>query len=80
MASQDEAKLYERFSVLRKAGHSDRNAARLMAKELRQPGKPTASDAAILRRMQRLGQKSRESAAMLARFLISFGVEQNSVH
>jgi hypothetical protein len=79
MASQDELKLYERFCALRQNGQSDRNAARLIAKELRQPGHPTASDAAILCRMQRHEQKSRESAAMLARFLRGLAVEHNSV-
>src|SRR5438105_9415078 len=79
MASQDELKLYERFCALRRNGQSDRNAARLMVKELRQPGHPTASDAAILRRMQRHEQKSRESAALIANFLSGFGVEHNSV-
>jgi len=53
MSPQVEERLYVRFSELRQDGQSDRNAARLMVKELRKSGQVVGSDAALLRRMQR---------------------------
>ena len=53
----EEEKFYARFCVLRQGGQSDRNAARLLANELRKSGRAVGSDASILRRMQRLKLK-----------------------
>lgn len=80
MSPEDETKHHARFSALRKDGHSDRNAARLLVKELRKGGRATISEAAILRRMQRREQKIRDSAALLERMLGGLTVAQNPVH
>jgi hypothetical protein len=77
MSLEEEAKRYARFCALRKDGHSDRNATRLLIKELRKEGRTTISEAAILRRMQRCDQKSRELAALLQNMAGGFQVMQN---
>jgi hypothetical protein len=60
--SSVEDKLYARFCALRQDGHSDRNAARLLANELRKSGQAVRSDAGILRRMQRRKPKAKTAA------------------
>ena len=79
MSLEEEAKRYARFCVLRKDGHSGRNATRLLIKEMRKEGHATTSEAAILRRIERHEQKARESAAMLANIFRTWGAAQNTV-
>ena len=74
---KEEAERYARFCALRKQGHSARNAARLLIKELRKEGYATISEAAILRRMQRCDQKSRAFAALVQNMAWSSPVTQN---
>jgi hypothetical protein len=62
---EEETKLYARFCQLRQAGHSDRNAAGLMAKESKKAGRSESSGSSILRRMQRHAVKAKQSAAAL---------------
>jgi hypothetical protein len=58
-------------------GHSDRNAAALLSKELKKAGRSEASGSAILRRMQRHTQKAKESAAALEALKAVLAVTQN---
>jgi len=53
MPTEKEAALYARFSALQKQGQSERNATRLMMKEME---KPDFSEAGLLRRMQRYAE------------------------
>lgn len=79
MPLEEEAKLYARFCALRKDRHSDRNATRLLVKESWKEGGAKISESAILRRMQRCDQKSRELAALFRNMTVGFQVAQNPV-
>ncbi len=77
MPLEEEAKLHARFYALRNDGHSNRNAARLLARELRKAGRATVSEAAVLRRVQRHEQRAREFAALFQNMVGGFPVVQN---
>lgn len=77
MTREEERKLCARFCELREDGHSDRNAARLIANDLRKAGR-MVSDASILRRMQRIPKNAEEFAAFIARLSVGIGVTQYS--
>lgn len=77
MSPQDEDKLYARFCELRQGGQTDRNAAHLMAKELRKSGQAVGSEASILRRMQRRKQKALAASKALDTWLAGLAVTQN---
>ncbi len=79
MSTQEENKLYARFCELRQGGQTDRNAAHLLAKELRKSGPAVVSDAAILRRMQRRKQMAPAASKSLGTLLAGLTATQNSV-
>ena len=78
MTSEDETKLYARFCEFRQRGHSDRNAARLIATDLRKSWRSDVSDASVLRRMQRCAQTAKKFAALLQSMNGFSGLTQNS--
>jgi hypothetical protein len=65
LSQEEEGRLYSRFYELQANGHSDRNAARLIAKDLQKAGRSGISDAAILRRMQRIQKNAKERTELL---------------
>ena len=78
MTSEEETKLYARFCELEKNAHSGRNAARLIANDLRKSGHANVSDASVLRRMQRCAQTAKKFAALLQSMNGFSGLTQNS--
>jgi hypothetical protein len=64
MTIEEETTLYAKFCEFRQNGHTERNAARLLANDLQKPGHSKVSRASILRRMQRCAQKARNVAAL----------------
>ena len=79
VSREDEAKLYVRFCELKNKGHSERSAAAIMAKELKKPGTPGASGAALLRRMQRHDAQVKKFAALFESIKSPFPATQNPV-
>jgi hypothetical protein len=58
MALAEEMKLFERFAELRRDGHTERNAARLLADEIQRTGRKDIKASGILRRMQRCSKRA----------------------
>jgi len=76
MTREEEGKLCARFCELRESEHSDRNAARLIANDLRNEGRRGISDASILRRMQRIPKNAEELITFLSKLNVPSGVTQ----
>jgi hypothetical protein len=77
VSQEEEEKLYARFCELQQKGHSDRNAAELMARELKKAGRSEASGPSILRRMQRHAQKAKKTAAAIGSWGALLAMTQN---
>ena len=80
IALAEEAKLFERFSQLRRDGHTERNAARLLAGEIQKAGGKDIKVTGILRRMQRCSKKTKDAAAFFQGLINATDVTQNSPH
>jgi hypothetical protein len=69
MTRQEEQSLYQRYLALQRGGHSARNAARLMVKELRDSCRMNVKEGALLRRMQRYDKTAKQVSSLFQRLL-----------